>query len=78
MQEKFSYEKTLKTDKENTFLNLQQYLFITSKQLTKIFYYTKVTPHQVIFLSLIFGIASSYLIIPPEKLYAVIAAILLF
>ncbi|NOS85875.1 MAG: CDP-alcohol phosphatidyltransferase family protein, partial [Ignavibacteria bacterium] len=63
---------------ENTFLNLQQYLFITSKQLTKIFYYTKVTPHQVIFLSLIFGIAASYLIIQPEKLYAVIGAILLF
>jgi phosphatidylglycerophosphate synthase len=76
--DKFSYEKSLKTNKENSFLNLQQYLFVTSKQLTKFFYYTKVTPHQVIFLSMIFGIAASYLIIQPVKLYAVIGALLLF
>lgn len=77
-KEKFSYEKTLKTNKENSFLNLQQFLFITSKQLTKIFYYTKVTPHQVILLSMIFGIAASYLIIQPEKSLAIFGAILLF
>ena len=77
-KEKFSYEKTLKTDKDNSFLNLQQFLFITSKQLAKFFYYTKVTPHQVILLSMIFGIAASYLIIQPARLYAVIGAILLF
>lgn len=78
MTDKFSYEKTLKTLPENNFLNLQQYLFVTSKQLTKFFYYTKVTPHQVILLSMIFGIAASYLIIQPVKLYAVTGAILLF
>lgn len=77
-KDKFSYEKTLKTNKENSFLNLQQYLFVTSKQLTKFFYYTKVTPHQVILLSMIFGIAASYLIIQPEKSLAVFGAILLF
>jgi len=77
-KEKFSYEKTLKTDKDNSFLNLQQFLFITSKQLTQFFYYTKVTPHQVILLSMIFGITASYLIIQPVKLYAVTGAILLF
>ena len=77
-KEKFSYEKTLKTDKDNSFLNLQQFLFITSKQLAKFFYYTKVTPHQVILLSMIFGITASYLIIQSAKLYAVIGAILLF
>lgn len=77
-KDKFSYEKTLKTNKENSFLNLQQYLFVTSKQLTKFFYYTKVTPHQVIFLSMVFGISASFLIIQPVKLYAVIGAILLF
>jgi len=78
LTDKFSYEKTLKTLPENNFLNLQQYLFVTSKQLTKFFYYTKVTPHQVILLSMIFGIAASYLIIQPVKLYAVTGAILLF
>ncbi len=78
MKEKFSYEKTLKTLPENNFLNLQQYLFITSKHLTRFFYYTKVTPHQVILLSMIFGVAASYLIIQPVKLYAVIGAVLLF
>ncbi len=77
-KEKFSYEKTLKTNKENSFLNLQQYLFVTSKQLTKFFYYTKVTPHQVILLSMIFGVTASYLIIQSVKLYAVIGAVLLF
>jgi len=77
-KEKFSYEKTLKTDKDKSFLNMQQFLFISSKQLTKFFYYTKVTPHQVILLSMIFGIAASYLIIQPVKWYAVIGAVLLF
>lgn len=77
-KEKFSYEKTLKTDRDNSFLNLQQFLFVTSKQLTKFFFYTRVTPHQVILLSMIFGIAASYLIVQPERLYAIIGAILLF
>lgn len=77
-KEKFSYEKTLKTDKDNSFLNLQQFLFVTSRQLTKFFFYTRVTPHQVILLSMIFGIAASYLIIQPVKIYAVIGAVLLF
>ena len=78
MNEKFSYNKTLKTDPENSFLNLQQFLFVTSKQLTKFFYYTSVTPHQVILLSLIFGIAASYLFVLPGKYYAVGGAVLLF
>lgn len=77
-KEKFSYDKTLKTDKDNSFLNLQQFLFITSRELTKFFYYTRVTPHQVILLSMIFGITASYLIIQSSKLYAVIGAVLLF
>ncbi len=78
MTDKFAYEKTLKISSENDFLNLQQFLFITSKQLTKFFYYSKVTPHQVILLSMIFGVSASYLIIQPEKFYAFFGAILLF
>ncbi|HRJ86944.1 MAG TPA: CDP-alcohol phosphatidyltransferase family protein [Ignavibacteria bacterium] len=78
MEEKFSYSKTLKTDPQNSFLNLQQLLFITSKQLTKFFYYTRVTPHQVILLSLIFGVTASYLFVLPGKYYAIGGAVLLF
>lgn len=78
MNDKFSYEKTLKTKQENDFLNLQQFLFVTSRHLTKFFYNSKVTPHQVILLSMIFGVTASYLIIQPVKLYVVIGAVLLF
>jgi phosphatidylglycerophosphate synthase len=78
LTDKFSYEKTLKTTAENNFFNLQSILFITSKQLTKFFYYTNVTPHQVILFSMIFGITASYLIIQPVKLYAIAGAVLLF
>ncbi len=78
MKEKFSFDKTLKTIPENDFLNLQSYLFITSKQLTKIFYYSKVTPHQVILLSMVFGVAASFLIIQNSTIAVVIGSILLF
>lgn len=78
MSDKYSYEKSLKTDPENSFLNLQQYLFLTSKQLTKFFYYTKVTPHQVILLSMIFGVTASLFFVLPGKYYAVGGAVLLF
>jgi len=78
MNEKFSYNSTLKTDPENSFLNLQQFLFVTSKQLTKFFYYTRVTLHQVILLSLVFGITASYLFVLPGKYYAIAGAVLLF
>lgn len=78
MKNKFSYEKTLKTDPGNTFVNLQQYLFITSKQITKFFYYTNITPHQVIFLSMVFGLTASVLFVLPGKFYAVGGALLLF
>lgn len=78
MSKDFQYEKTLKTNPEDSFLNLQQWLFITSKQITKLLYYTPVTPHFVILLSMIFGVTASYLIIQDDKLLVVIGAILLF
>jgi phosphatidylglycerophosphate synthase len=78
MQKDFQYEKTLKTNADNSFLNLQQYLFVTSKQITKLLYYTPVTPHFVILLSLIFGVTASYMIIQEDKLLVVLGAILLF
>ena len=74
----FNYEKTLKTNTDDSFLNLQSFLYITSKQITKILFYTPVTPHQVILLSLIFGFAASYLLIQ-QNIYLVAAgAVLLF
>ena len=78
MSDKYSYEKTLKTDPSNSFLNLQQFLFVTSGQLTKFFYYTKITPHQVILLSLLFGVTASYFFILPERIFAITGAVLLF
>jgi phosphatidylglycerophosphate synthase len=75
---KFIYEKTLKTKTDDSFLNLQSFLYITSKQITKILFYTPVTPHQVILLSLIFGLFASFLLIQ-QNIYPVIAgAVLLF
>ncbi len=78
VQSDFSYEKSLKTNADNSFLNLQQFLFITSKQITRLLYYTPVTPHFVILLSLVFGITASYLIIQEDKLLVIIGAVLLF
>jgi len=78
MSGKFTYEKTLKTKPGESFLNLQQYLFITSGTLTRLFYYTKVSPHQVILLSMIFGLAGSYFMIQPSKYSAIAGALLLF
>lgn len=74
----FQYEKTLKTKPEDSFLNLQQFLFITSKQITKLLFYTPVTPHFVILLSMIFGVAASYLIIQDNKILVIAGALLLF
>ncbi|MBZ0202924.1 MAG: CDP-alcohol phosphatidyltransferase family protein [Ignavibacteria bacterium] len=78
MKEKFPFQSSLKTNPENDFLNLQSYLFITSKQLTRLFYYSKVTPHQVILLSMLFGLSASYLIILNDKILILIGAALLF
>ena len=78
MNQDYSYEKSLKTKAENDFLNLQTYLFVTSKQITRILYSTPVTPHQVIFLSMLFGLAASYLIIQNDKFLVITGAVLLF
>lgn len=78
MSGKFQYESTLKTKPGESFLNLQQFLFIGSKTLTKILFYSGISPHGVILLSLIFGIAGSYLMIQADKLAAIAGALLLF
>jgi phosphatidylglycerophosphate synthase len=74
----FNFENTLKTHSDETFLNFQNYLLITSEQITKILYYTPVTPHQVILFSLIIGVLSSYLIIQDDIIVVIIGAVLLF
>lgn len=78
MSGKFQYESTLKTKPGESFLNLQQFLFIGSKTLTKILFYSGISPHGVILLSLIFGIAGSYLMIQADKPAAIAGALLLF
>ncbi len=74
----FSYEKSLKTRPDDTFFNLQSLFFISSKQITKILYKTTVTPHQVILVSMAFGVAASYLIIQNDFILVMAGAILLF
>jgi phosphatidylglycerophosphate synthase len=78
LTEEFSYKKTLKTKSEDSFFNLQSLLHVTSKQITKILYYTPVTPHQVIFVSMLFGITASYLIIQNNMTLIITGAVLLF
>jgi phosphatidylglycerophosphate synthase len=78
MKKDFSYEKTLKTDPENDFFNIQSYFLITSKQIIKLLYNTSITPHQVILVSLLIGIFSSLLIIQENKIIVIIGALLLF
>lgn len=78
MSGKFQYESTLKTKPGESFLNLQQFLFIGSKTLTKILFYSGISPHGVILLSLIFGIAGSYLMIQADKPAAIAGALMLF
>lgn len=78
MAEKFEYEKTLKTPADNQFLNLQSFLFVTSKQLTAIFFRAGVHPHQVILISMIFGLAASLLIVQQNFFAVLIGAFLLF
>lgn len=78
MTGKFSHEKTLKLNPEDNFFNLQSLLFIGAKPLTKFFFYTNVTPHRVILLSLLFGLAASHLIIQNDMTLVLIGSILLF
>lgn len=78
LKDDFSYEKTLKTKPEDTFLNLQSFLFVTSKQITKLLYNTPATPHFIILLSMISGLTASYLIIQESKILVITGAVLLF
>jgi phosphatidylglycerophosphate synthase len=78
MPEEFQYEKTLKNRTDNEFVNVQMYYLLTSKAITKWLYRTPITSHQVILISLIFGILSSVLIIQDSELLVILGAILLF
>jgi phosphatidylglycerophosphate synthase len=78
MEKKFSYEKTLKTKPDDSFLNLQSYLHITAGAITKALYYTPATPHYVILFSLILGIAASILLIQDNIYVIILGAVFLF
>jgi phosphatidylglycerophosphate synthase len=78
MSGNFQYEKTLKTKPEDSFLNLQSFLFVTSRQITKLLYHTPATPHFVILLSLLFGLGGSYLVINENKSLVIAGSVLLF
>ncbi len=74
----FSYETTLKHRTDDTFLNFQRYLLFSAKQITRFLYNTSVTPHQVIFFSLLIGVLSSFLIINDNKIIVIVGAVFLF
>ena len=76
--QEFDLNKTLKTKPEDSFFNVQSLLYVTANQITKGLYYTGVSPHQVIFISMLFGIAASFLLIQENKLMVVLGAVLLF
>jgi phosphatidylglycerophosphate synthase len=78
MGQEFSYKSTLKTKTDKEFLNFQVYLLYSAKTITKWFYHTSITPHQIILVSLIFGIVSSFLIIQDSKLLVLIGAVMLY
>lgn len=77
-QKEFSYTDAIKYKEGETFLNFQNYLLFSSKQITKFLYSTPVTPHQVILFSMIIGVASSILIIQYNIVVVIVGAILLF
>lgn len=74
----FSYHDTIKYHADDTFFNFQNFLLITSKQITKILYKTPITPHQVVLFSLLIGVFSSFLIIQENIFLIVCGAVLLF
>ena len=77
-QRDFDRNETLKTKPEDSFFNIQSILYISANQITKILFYTNITPHQVILLSLIFGIGSAFLITSNNLGLRIIGALLLF
>jgi phosphatidylglycerophosphate synthase len=74
----FSYSDSVKYNEGETFLNFQNYLLFSSKQITKFLYNTPVTPHQVILFSMIIGVASSILIIQSNIIVVIVGAVMLF
>jgi phosphatidylglycerophosphate synthase len=76
--EKFSFDKSLKTKPDDSFFNIQSCFYVTSKQITRLLFYTGITPHQVILISMIFGLAASYFLIQ-DNIYIILGgAVLLF
>lgn len=78
MIEEFDYQKTLKTRSEKEYVNLQMYLLVSSRTITRLLYYTPVTPHHVILFSLILGVTASVLFVKDSMPLVVIGAVMLF
>jgi hypothetical protein len=74
----FSYSDTIKYKEGETFLNFQNYLLYSSKQITKFLYNTPVTPHHVILFSMVIGVVSSVLIIQNSMIVVITGAVLLY
>jgi phosphatidylglycerophosphate synthase len=75
---KFSYEKSRKTHPGKDFLNFQNFLLVGARSITRLLFYTPVTPHQVIFASMCFGMLGAYLIIQDNRVIVFVGALCLF
>jgi len=78
MSQEFIYEKTLKTDPKDDFHNLQKYLYIGSEKITSFLFSTGISPHNVIFFSVLIGSASAILIISDNILLRITGSLMLF
>ncbi len=74
----YSYEKSRKIKSKKSFINFQDFFLIGARGITRLLYYTPVTPHQVIFISMVLGVLATYLIIQENRTNVYLGAICLF
>ncbi|MCX7877211.1 MAG: CDP-alcohol phosphatidyltransferase family protein [Ignavibacteria bacterium] len=78
LKKTYIHEKSLKTNPQDDFYNLQLLLYAGSRQITKILYNTSITPHQVILISMVFGILGSVMMVNSEFYVILTGSVLLF
>ncbi|MCP4725986.1 MAG: CDP-alcohol phosphatidyltransferase family protein [bacterium] len=73
---KYSYDKSLKTGVSGVFFNANYILTLPAPLIVKLLYPTRITPHNVIFASVIFGFAAGVFYLSGEY-YGYVAAVIL-
>ncbi len=75
--ESYSVEKSLKTGKDSAFANVNNLLTFPAPAIVNLLYNTKITSHQVIYLSLVIGLFSGFLFSRADYSSSVAGVILL-